>query len=112
MERRGGGLKDLGLLDKRHLLPNYYQLFGEFDTCDAMGANFINTILEVLARKWAFQVRNDLDIPVEYREIKIIMSILSNYSPDCLVHVQVDCPFSELHQERTKHARGRVCPKV
>ena len=105
MERRGGGLKDLKLLDKTHLLPRYYQLFGEFDTCDAMGANFINSILEALAKKWADQVRNHLDLPVEHREIEIIMSILSNYTPDCLVHVQVNCPFSELYQ-REKNMSG------
>ena len=45
MEKRGGGILSLTLLDKTNDLDNYYQLFLEFNTCDAMGANFINSVL-------------------------------------------------------------------
>ena len=49
MEKRGGGIKDISLRDKTDSLENYYQLDVTFDTCDAMGANFINSILESLS---------------------------------------------------------------
>ena len=95
MQRRGGGIKRLQLLDKTHKLPNYYQLFVELETCNAMGANFINSILEALGQDFSERVRGQMDWPTAYREIEITMCILSNYTPDCLVHVQVDCPISE-----------------
>lgn len=86
MRRRGGGLLSLQLLDKTRELPGYYQLFGEFETCDAMGGNFINSVLEFLGRRWAERVDG----------VEVIMCILSNYTPDCLVHAQVSCPIAEM----------------
>ena len=46
MEKRGGGILDIQLLDMTHLEPDYYQLKASFETCDSMGANFINSVLE------------------------------------------------------------------
>ena len=96
MERRGGGLQSLRLLDKTQELPGYYQLFAEFETCDAMGANFINSVLESLGEHWAQGVRSNPRFDSAHREIEITMCILSNYTPDCIVHAQVDCPFEQL----------------
>ena len=45
MNKRGGGLKDLEILNKTNLIKNYYQLNGTFKTDNAMGANFINSCL-------------------------------------------------------------------
>lgn len=36
MEKRGGGILDLRLVDRTKDEPGYYQLLGEFDTRDAM----------------------------------------------------------------------------
>ena len=94
MERRGGGVKELVLLDKTQELPHYYQIFGEFDTCDAMGANFINSALELLGRNFARRVNHCQELPASEREVEITMCILSNYTPRCLAHVQVNCPLS------------------
>ena len=69
MEKRGGGILDIKLVDKTEKLENYYQLHITFETKDSMGANFINSCLEAIAAKF----RND--------EIEIVMSILSNYVP-------------------------------
>ena len=44
MNKRGGGLKDLEILNKTNLIKNYYQLKGTFETDNAMGANFINHV--------------------------------------------------------------------
>ena len=86
MRKRGGGPLSLDILDKRQFEPNYYQLCATFDTCDAMGANFINSILEVLGKKLASMDNN----------IQIIMCILSNYNPNCLAYAQVSCPIDNL----------------
>ena len=46
MEKRGGGILDIELIDFTDKIDNYYQLRVTFNTCDSMGANFINSILE------------------------------------------------------------------
>ncbi len=95
MRARGGGILNVELVDRTDLEPNYYQIKGTFDTRDSMGANFINTILE----EWA-QVLTDNVHESEVlndKHIEIIMCILSNYTPECLVHTEVSCPVSELN---------------
>lgn len=86
MEKRGGGVRDLKLVNKTDKLENYYQLYVTFETCDAMGANFINSILEELANQ----------LKVLSSDISIVMSILSNYTPDCKVVAWVECHVNEL----------------
>lgn len=87
MEKRGGGILDIKLVDKTDKLANYYQLHITFETKDSMGANFINSCLEAIAKKF----END--------EIEIVMSILSNYVPECLVRAEVSCKIAELGGE-------------
>jgi len=41
MEKRGGGIKSIELVDKTSVLDNYYQLHCKFETLDAMGANLL-----------------------------------------------------------------------
>jgi len=50
MSQRGGGLIDIQLVDLSHLESHYYQLNLTFETCDSMGANFINSTLEETGR--------------------------------------------------------------
>jgi hydroxymethylglutaryl-CoA reductase len=87
MEKRGGGILDIKLVDKTDKLSNYYQLHVTFETKDSMGANFINSCLEAIAKKF------------ETANIEIVMSILSNYIPECLVSAEVSCKISELGGE-------------
>ncbi|MGK0446918.1 MAG: hydroxymethylglutaryl-CoA reductase [Polaribacter sp.] len=87
MEKRGGGILDIILVDKTDKLSNYYQLHVTFETKDSMGANFINSCLEAIAKKF------------ETANIEIVMSILSNYIPECLVSAEVSCKISELGGE-------------
>lgn len=84
MEKRGGGILDIQLVDKTGKLANYYQLHVTFETKDSMGANFINSCLEAIAKAF----RKD--------DIEIVMSILSNYVPECLVRAEVSCKVAEL----------------
>jgi len=83
MRKRGGGILDIELKNKTEKLPNYYQLHVSFETNDSMGANFINSCLEVMAKAF----RTD--------DIEIVMSILSNYIPECLVRAEVNCSVDE-----------------
>ena len=46
MDKRGGGIVDIELIDLSDQLEHYYQLRCSFETCDSMGANFINSVLE------------------------------------------------------------------
>ena len=94
MKKRGGGIKEISLLDKTDLRAGYYQLWADFETCDAMGANFINTVLEHLGKEWEAIVNREIENSKD--QFQIIMAILSNYTPECIVRAWVDCPISEL----------------
>ena len=91
MKRRGGGILDIELRNKSEDLDNYYQLHATFETLDAMGANFINSCLEQFATTFKTEAKENLD-----GDLDIVMSILSNYVPNCLVRAEVSCPISEL----------------
>ncbi len=96
MEKRGGGVLDIELRDKNHELEHYYQLHGTFDTRDSMGANFINSCLERFAKTFKEEALKFADFNKEERDLEIIMSILSNYVPQCLVRVEVSCPVEDM----------------
>jgi hydroxymethylglutaryl-CoA reductase len=96
MQKRGGGILGMKLIDYSAQIPDYYQIRVEFGTGDAMGANFINSVLEQFGHSLQdfFAERNDL--PDDLRKVEIIMTILSNNTPDCRVRVWVECPVSQL----------------
>ena len=96
MRKRGGGILGMRLIDYSAQIPDYYQIRVEFGTGDAMGANFINSVLEQFGHSLQdfFAERNDL--PDDLRKMEIIMTILSNNTPDCRVKVWVECPVSQL----------------
>ncbi len=96
MEKRGGGILDFELVDLTNQLDNYYQIKVSFDTADSMGANFINSCLEEFAIELKSFFKNNDAFCDKEKECTIIMSILSNYTPDCLVRVWVECSFKEL----------------
>tara|TARA_B100001971_G_C18268036_1_gene596504 strand:+ start:73880 stop:75187 length:1308 start_codon:yes stop_codon:yes gene_type:complete len=96
MEKRGGGIKDMVLVDKTQSLANYFVIDMTFNTCDAMGANFINSILEKVAHDFVEIACSENYFHVS--EFEIIMSILSNYTPNCRVKAYVECPIEELGQ--------------
>jgi hydroxymethylglutaryl-CoA reductase len=67
-----------------------------FETCDSMGANFINSVLEQFGRTLIGFVETHPAFSGHEANIAIIMAILSNFTPECLVHVEVNCPISAL----------------
>lgn len=97
MEKRGGGMLSLDLVDRTLDEPGYYQLLAEFETCDAMGANFINSILEVIGKKFKEIITTTESFNDEEKELQIIMAILSNYTPNCRVKTYVECDIAELN---------------
>ncbi|MEP5830868.1 MAG: hydroxymethylglutaryl-CoA reductase, degradative [Maribacter dokdonensis] len=96
MEKRGGGITDIVLKDKTKQLENYYQLHATFETKDAMGANFINSCLEQFAATLKKEAGNYDDFSTQEKDIEVIMSILSNYVPNCSVRAEVSCPVEDL----------------
>ena len=100
MEKRGGGILAIELVDKTDVLSNYYQLEVTFETKDSMGANFINSCLEAIAKKF------------EKEDIEIVMSILSNYVPECLVRAEVSCKVEELGGQNPQKFAEKFCQAV
>lgn len=96
MEKRGGGILEIEIKDRTADLEAYFQLHLTFETLDAMGANFINTCLEAIAVEWQQLVQQDARFTKEEKALEIVMSILSNYVPECLVTASVSCPVSSL----------------
>lgn len=96
MEKRGGGIIDIQLIDFTDKIPDYYQLRVTFYTCDSMGANFINTCLETFAHTLQDFFLSQNQLAQNERQVEIVMSILSNYTPQCLVKVWVECPLYDL----------------
>lgn len=87
MRKRGGGIVNIELRDRTESLEHYYQLHVTFETGNSMGANFINSCLEAIAD--SFQKEG----------VFVIMSILSNYVPECLVRAEVSCKIEEFFPE-------------
>jgi hydroxymethylglutaryl-CoA reductase len=100
MQKRGGGILDVELRDKTALIPNYYQLHATFETADSMGANFINSCLEQFANTLKAQALSYTAFTEAEQHIEVIMSILSNYVPNCVVRAEVSCPVGELNDDK------------
>lgn len=99
MQKRGGGILDIVLKDKTNLLPNYFQLHATFETKDSMGANFINSCLEQFAKTLREEALVYNLFSVTEKNIQVVMSILSNYVPNCLVRAEVSCPVEDLREK-------------
>ena len=90
MDGRGGGIVDIQFIQQLEL-TNVWQMQVSFKTADSMGANFINTCLEAMKEPLA-KYFDEQNLPA----VDIIMAILSNYTPDCLVTCEVSCEVEEL----------------
>lgn len=98
MEKRGGGILRIDWLRKAEIAPDYYQLRVSFETCDSMGANFINSVLEQFGstlQEWAATAP---ELKPQERALQILMAILSNYTPDCVVKAWVECSMEDMQK--------------
>lgn len=93
MVKRGGGPRGFRLAEFSGATTSYICYYIAFDPCDAMGANALNTVLEALS-------------PVIEADSqgRVLMAILSNYSPDSLVKVRAELPISRLNLSNKKAA--------
>ena len=96
MQKRGGGILSIELRNKTSLIPNYYQLHATFETKDSMGANFINSCLEQFAKTLKEEANSYFNFTESEKNIEVVMSILSNYVPNCIVRAEVSCKVAEL----------------
>lgn len=94
MRNRGGGIKDIVLKDLSDKEPGLMQLFVTFETIDSMGANFVNSCLERFAQLFRNWHQNQPDFKKE--GLEIIMSILSNLTPHCVVKCWVETDVKNL----------------
>lgn len=106
MQKRGGGILDIVLKDKTNLLPNYFQLHATFDTKDSMGANFINSCLEQFAQTLKEEAQAYDLFSEEEKDIEVVMSILSNYVPNCIVRAEVSCLVDDLAEKHIPNPKA------
>lgn len=100
MRKRGGGILAIELVDKTKDLADYYQLKASFDTKDSMGANFINSCLEQFGKTLKDEVsKSEIFSEKEKNSLQIVMNILSNYAPNCLVRAEVSCKIEDLKDD-------------
>lgn len=95
MKERGGGILDIELIDKTDEINNYYQLNSKFNTVDSMGANFINSCLEQYAKTFETEFLESKLFEKD-EKLEVIMSILSNYVPECIVKAEIRCKIDQL----------------
>ncbi len=105
MQKRGGGILDIELRNKTNLIENYYQLHATFETKDSMGANFINSCLEQFATTLKEEAQNNDAFSESEKELQVIMSILSNYVPNCIVRAEVSCKIEDLAEKKIENPR-------
>ncbi|MDN3678093.1 hydroxymethylglutaryl-CoA reductase, degradative [Flavobacterium paronense] len=103
MQKRGGGITSLELRNKTTELENYFQLHATFETKDSMGANFINSCLEQLAKTLKEEAENYAGFNNSEKDITVVMSILSNYVPNCIVRAEVSCKVEELAEKKIEN---------
>lgn len=88
MRKRGGGITDIILKDLSDQEPGLMQLFCTFETVDSMGANFINSCLEQFAATFEAWYQDQKEFTGD--GLEIIMCILSNLTPNCMVRCWVE----------------------
>lgn len=98
MEKRGGGITKLYFKDFSNEIPDLRQLIIEVESCDSMGANFINSILEKASGVLEQFILKESSFSESEKDYEKIMAILSNYTPDCIVRASVSCKIEELGQ--------------
>lgn len=100
MRARGGGILSVELIDKTDVLDDYFQIEARFETCDSMGANFINSCLEQFAQVMREDIASREDLSERDRDLQVVMCILSNYTPECVVRAEVSCKIEDLNDDK------------
>jgi hydroxymethylglutaryl-CoA reductase len=96
MRKRGGGILDIVLKDFSDQEEGLMQLFVTFETKDSMGANFVNSCLERFADIFKDWYKEQPEFNGE--GLEIVMCILSNLTPNCMVKCWVECDVKEFEE--------------
>ena len=96
MIERGGGITQIQLVDFSHQISNGKQLKVHFNTCESMGANFINTVLEEMGKILPEFFSNPVNNLDRWETPKILMAILSNYTPKNSILMAAECRYDDL----------------
>ena len=105
MQKRGGGILNIELRHKTNLIENYFQLHVTFETKDSMGANFINSCLEQIAKTLKEEATQFEAFSEVEKNFQVVMSILSNYVPNCVVRAEVSCKVEDLAEKNIENPR-------
>lgn len=97
MQVRGGGILSVELVDKTAEEKGYFQIKATFDTCDSMGANFINSVLEEFSKILKSEIEKTTLLEDAEKQVQVVMCILSNYTPNCIVRAEVRAPLSVMN---------------
>lgn len=89
MVKRGGGPLKIYHQEQQGEKADYQCFYLDFNPCDAMGANALNTVLEGLSQQIA-----------EDTSGQVLMSILSNHNPHSLVTAKAKMPLSKLSSNK------------
>lgn len=100
MQKRGGGILNIELRNQNHKIAGYFQLHATFETKDSMGANFINSCLEQFSKTLKHEALGYESFNEDEKDIQVVMSILSNYVPNCIVRAEVSCPIADLAEKK------------
>lgn len=92
MQKRGGGITKMYFVNHVEVSENMFELRVSFETADSMGANFINTALEAMSGFLVTYLSQN--VSGSDGEANVVMAILSNNTPNCLVQCTVEAPFS------------------
>jgi len=71
---------DISLLDMTHLEDDYFQLKVNFETCDSMGANFINSVLEEFGRSLKNFVNTNDSFVEEEKELTALVENVTGWT--------------------------------
>jgi hydroxymethylglutaryl-CoA reductase len=96
MRQRGGGIIRFQFLPVGEAEHHLWQLQVHFKTGDSMGANFINSCLETMAPVLVDFLNRHPHTIFSGGDASVIMSILSNFTPECFVTCQVECNVERL----------------
>jgi hydroxymethylglutaryl-CoA reductase len=94
MIKRGGGISDISLNPGPEVKKEYHIISVEFETADSMGANLINSCLETMGVELIAFIKSTFT--GDDGEAEILMAILSNYTPGCVVECSVECEINRL----------------
>ncbi|PLX14768.1 MAG: hydroxymethylglutaryl-CoA reductase, degradative [Salinivirgaceae bacterium] len=99
-EKRGGGIHHFEIEQLHDLSASTIKLTVFVNTVDSMGANFINSMLESMANSMEeFALNNGKAKP------EIIMSILSNFTPQNFVTIEARTSIDTLTWDKTMKPR-------